>query len=115
RVNLSPNSSLLRVGENVLALQVWNDRRDSADFLLQAQLEDTHFTVGAGGYFSTPTPNAENSVAKEGLVDEVVFSQPHGFYSAALDVSLRTITENAVIRYTTNGDAPTATNGVIYS
>jgi hypothetical protein len=115
RLNLTPFGNLFRAGQNLFAIQGWNDRRDSADFLLQAQLEDAQSIFGNAGYFTAPTPNAENSQAQLGLVDEVVFSQYRGFYSTAFDVELRTITENAVIRYTTNGSPPTVTEGTIYT
>jgi hypothetical protein len=115
RINLGAFGNLLHAGENVLAIQGWNDRSASADFLLQAQLEDAKFLVGTAGYFTTPTPGAENSQAKVGVVEDVVASEPHGFYSTAFDLSLRTTTPGAVIRYTTNGSAPSLTNGITFT
>jgi hypothetical protein len=115
RLNLTPYANLFHEGPNVLAIEGWNDKTGSADFLIQAQLEDAHFTVGAAGYFISPTPDAENSLAKVGVVENVVFSEPHGFYTNSLDVTLRTSTPDAVIRYTMDGSAPSPTNGLVYS
>ncbi len=52
---------------------------------------------------------------KERRVEDVRFSDPHGFHEKSFGVELTTATDGATIRYTTNGSAPTATHGQVYS
>jgi hypothetical protein len=108
-------SGQLHSGTNYLAIAGWNDRGDSPDFLLEAQLENSRRVFGQPGYFDQPTPGVENVVAQLGLVDDPILSQPRGFYSSAFALELSCATENAVIRYTTDGSAPSLTNGVQYT
>ncbi len=115
RINIGQFANLLNEGANILAIQVWNDRAASPDLLAQAQLEIQRFIIGDAGYFAQPTPNADNSVASPGVVGEVVLGQPRGYFDAPFDLTLRTGTEGAIIRYTTNGSPPTASSGTVYA
>jgi hypothetical protein len=50
----------------------------------------------------------------KGSVDPVTFSVERGFYDHPFLVTLKTITNGATIRYTTDGTLPTAANGLTY-
>src|SRR5271157_4532033 len=57
---------------------------------------------------STPKPPGQTVAAP-------AFSPAEGVFPAAQSVTLSTSTEGAQIRYTTDGSAPTATTGTVYS
>ncbi len=66
---------------------------------------------------SLPTPEASNngSICFAGYATPPVFSKQGGYYSIAQTISLGTNTPGGVIRYTTNGNTPTATSPVYTS
>ncbi|MFN0067929.1 MAG: lamin tail domain-containing protein, partial [Limisphaerales bacterium] len=67
-------------------------------------------------YFLRGSPGIPNSFSPiTGVVDEVHFSVPRGFFPSSFNLSLHCATPGAVIRYTTNGAPPTATNGFVYA
>jgi hypothetical protein len=67
-------------------------------------------------YFQTQTPGASNGVSTiTGVVADTRFSHRRGFYTAPFSLSITCATPGVTIRYTTNGAAPTATTGSIYS
>ncbi len=66
-------------------------------------------------YFATPTPGAANTNAVDGVVGRVNASVSAGFFDVAFPVSLSTETAGATIWYTTDGSAPSPTNGQNYS
>lgn len=66
-------------------------------------------------YFASPTPGAPNIDAFEGIVDDISFSVGRGFYDAPFHGAISCATPQAIIRYTTDGAAPTPTNGEIYT
>ncbi|HYE30151.1 MAG TPA: lamin tail domain-containing protein [Methylomirabilota bacterium] len=113
--NITGFTNLLRAGENVLAIQGFNDRKDGADFLLRPQLQSSRVRVGDLAYYAQATPGAANGQPLAGLVAAPLLSHPRGFYEAPFDLTLFTPTQGAEIRYTTNGDAPTPTNGIVYT
>jgi len=87
----------------------------SAPLAYPAQLEDDSYGIASGGqirFFTDPTPGAPNGGGAGGLVAPVSFSIDHGFYAGPQSVVLTTTTASATIRYTTNGDTPTAANGI---
>ena len=63
--------------------------------------------------FGDPTPGAAND--REPRPRPVLFSAPSGPFSDSLVVTLSTATPGAQIFYTTNGSAPSPSNGVSYS
>ncbi len=65
-------------------------------------------------YFLNPTPGAPNGEGFLGLVADTKFNRNRGFYDFPIQVSILTQTPGAVIRYTTNGSAPTENFGFIY-
>jgi len=71
---------------------------------------------GAGlQFFAESTPGAINGEGFEGVVRDTTFSVDRGFYESEFDVEITSLTEDAEIRYTLNGDWPSATNGIIYT
>ena len=67
------------------------------------------------GYFVTSTPGEPNGSTYDGIVSDTTFSIDRGFYDQPFEVSLQTETEQAEIRYTTDGSQPTATHGLVYA
>jgi gliding motility-associated-like protein len=58
--------------------------------------------------FTTPSPNAANAGTINAYADKPIFDIPQGFYAAAQSLTLSTPQTGVTIRYTTNGQAPTA-------
>jgi len=69
------------------------------------------------GYLGRPTPGEANneSEAWAAVVSSVNFSKERGFYEGPFTVELSTETPKAVIRYTTDGSEPTASNALTYT
>jgi hypothetical protein len=66
-------------------------------------------------YFSLPTPGKGNREQFLGFVDAPTFSHERGFYTSSFSLSLTSETEDAVIRYTTDGTDPSLSNGITYT
>ncbi len=66
-------------------------------------------------YYGTPTPEAQNTDAKLGLVADTKFSHDRGFYYAPFTVTISTETKGAAIRYTLDGTEPDMSNGFTYN
>lgn len=115
RFDVSAFTNLIHVGGNVLAIQGLNDRRDSPDFLLRAQLDNTEVNLGASAYFASPTPGAMNSAGSQDFAGPVQAQPGRGFFEAPISVSMSSSTPGATIRYTTDGTRPGPTNGIVYS
>jgi hypothetical protein len=115
-IDISGFISALHDGENVLAIQALNRHFADGDLLLAPELEATTLLGAGERYFARPTPGAENdNGGVVGVVEEVQFSREHGFYQTAFSVVLSTETDDAEIRYTTDGSAPTLATGFEYS
>src|SRR5262249_42860265 len=80
RFDLSPSAALIKAGTNLLAIQGFNDRTNSPDFLLQAQLETTRVALGESAYFRQPTPGSINPTPSLGWVAPVEASPKRGFF-----------------------------------
>lgn len=116
--DISAFKSALVAGENVLAIQGLNFGTSSSDFLIGPEIAATF----AGevqerlGFFKTPTPRAANDTPPtDGFVADTKFSVDRGFFDAPFEVAITTETAGATIRYTTDGTAPTATTGTVYT
>lgn len=57
-------------------------------------------------YFAPASPGAKNQGGYEGLVDEITFSQGHGFRSESFTLGLLTETPEAKIYYSLDGELP---------
>jgi hypothetical protein len=83
------------------------------------QFEDTTWGLLADGistgYFSIPTPNAANGTGVVDYVRDTKFAPDRGFYDAPINVVISSNTIGAIVRYTTDGSAPTVNSGTVYS
>ena len=82
------------------------------------QKEDISYGIGADGtigFFSPASPLMANTTSDSAIVKEVKFTPNRGIYESSVTASITCSTPNAIIRYTTDGTVPTATNGTIYT
>lgn len=72
---------------------------------------------GEWGYLPRPTPGWLNDTHNRWLsrVEPVQFSHSRGFYEQPFTVTLHSPTPGAVVRYTTDGRAPTDEHGQLYT
>lgn len=101
-------------GTNLLAFHGLNDRTGSTDFLLSPELINTRIDVGLDGYFESATPGHVNATNQLGIVGDLTYDIPRGFYERPIEVAVSCATEGAIIRYTTDGSVPTTTSGSAY-
>ena len=84
-----------------------------------SQESDVSYGLGPDGvtlgFFISPTPGAANSVSTEGQVADTEFSVDRGVFTESFSLEITSATPDAEIRYTTDGSAPTATTGSVYS
>ncbi|WP_428303709.1 lamin tail domain-containing protein [Lacipirellula sp.] len=115
--NLTPYLSDLVAGENVLSIQVLNRTDASPDLLSRPQLIATQLIDDTKllRYMTKPTPGTPNVDGYEGIVETPQFSAQRGFYDAAFQLSIANPTPGSQLYYTTNGDAPTPTTGILYT
>lgn len=64
--------------------------------------------------FTTPTPNASNTGAKQEYATKPVMSQNAGFYPSPITITITSPDPNVSIYYTTNGSEPT-TSSTLYT
>jgi len=101
-------------GTNVLAIHGLNVDAGDDDFLIVPELIATS-TLAGPQYMTTPTPWDDNVEGAMGMVEDTRFSVNRGFFDAPFEVEITTDTAGAEIRYTTDGNAPTATTGTEYT
>ncbi len=104
------NFSLSQSGERLLLSRP--DGTVASDFKPPATFPNTTWGVPGGGispgFLRTPTPAAPNSPLAAAGRNDVVFSVPHGFKTAAFPLALTATVPGSTIRYTLDGSAPTA-------
>lgn len=105
--------NLLHSGTNVLAIQGLNTSAGDGDFILRPRLVAREVPTGALGYLIPPTPGEPNGATVAGFVADTSFDVDRGFFDSAFDVQVTTATAGATIVYTTNGSAPTLSNGTV--
>jgi len=113
---LHANFELQADGEYVALVMPSGAISDSLEDV-PAQRHDVSYGRSDEGllYFTSPTPGEENGLGLLGLVADTRFSRDRGIYEAPIEVAIATSTPHAVIRYTTDGSAPSGTNGTIYT
>jgi hypothetical protein len=115
-IDLTSRLNLLRTGANVLAVHGLNDSLASSDFLILAELVENKVLGLTNHYFSTPSPGAVNGSGFFAFVDNLKFDPGRGWFdNTNFSVTITSATPGVTIRYTTNGSAPSATNGLIYT
>lgn len=112
-IDLSTHLGLLQQGENVLAIHGLNSDAGDDDFLLVPTLLGVS-TSASLRYFTEPTPSAPNGEGFVGIVGDTQFSVDRGFFDAAFQLEISATTPAAQIYYTTNGDAPSQSTGILY-
>jgi hypothetical protein len=106
----------LQTGPNVLAIQGLNLAAADDDFLISPELIGRTTVQEVVRYFTQPTPGQPNAPSDlTGVVSDTNFDFDRGFYESPFNLTITTATPGATIRYTTNGDAPTATTGSVYT
>ena len=113
--NLAPYINLLQDGVNVLAIHGLNQTAADDDFLLLPELTGVSSGGSAERYFAQPSPGSANSGGSAGFVADTKFSVDRGFFDVPFTVAVTTATVGAQIYFTTNGSAPSAVNGILYT
>ena len=115
-VDLTAGLSLLRTGDNLLAIHGLNRDQRGTDFLISVELHAARpqaIDSTAGRYFADPSSGGPNGlVSYSGVVADVGLSVERGFYEQPFDVSLSTATLASMLVYTTDGSPPSLTNGI---
>jgi len=114
-ISLTTQLGLLRNGNNLLAIHGLNRAANNPDFLIMAEMAEYKPVGLTNRYFTVPSPGAFNGASFDGFVADTKFSHDRGFYETNFAVAITTETLGATIRYTTNGSAPTLTNGYVYA
>ncbi len=115
QINVSEHLGLLTTGQNILAFHGLNDRTDSPDFLLQAELLEVIAEFLDLRFFDEPTPGKPNSEGFVARVADTKFDPDRGFYGDPFQVTITTATPDAEIFYTTDGSEPGPGNGELYT
>ena len=115
-VELTAAKSLLREGENLLAIQGLNRVQSGDDFLILVELHAAQpqpIESTSGRYFAQPSPGGPNGlVSYSGAVADVGLSVERGFHEQPFELLLSTPTLGATLVYTTDGSPPSLTNGI---
>jgi hypothetical protein len=115
--NLHANFSLDATGE-WLGLVRSDGSTIASQLTVPAMFPGVSYGIGSdgnAGYLKAPTPGKANGATSEFGENEVIFSQPHGFYTNAFSLELTATVPDSVIRYTLDGSRPTVVTGTIYS
>ena len=115
-INLSAFRPLLTTGTNVLAFHGLNSSSSDGSFLIAPRLGNARQDAVPPRFFRKASPGSRNpATGFLGHVNDTSFSHKRGFYTAPFQLTLRTSTPEATIRYTTDGSTPSPTNGTNYT
>lgn len=109
--SLNDQLDQLRVGENVLAIHGMNRTLNSSDLLFMPAVQGIRqrdAEIGQADYFQSASPGEANGTVQGLPTGPVAFSIPGRGFTGTLSLSLSSEAPGATIRYTTNGDVPTA-------
>ncbi len=110
-----PPPGLLVAGTNILAVHALNLSNSDQDFFFRVELDNVFIAEYTNRYFLPTTPGSLNSTGYFGFVGDTKFSVDRGFYDTPFAVAITSATPSAVIYWTTNGSAPSPTNGFVYN
>lgn len=110
-----PSPGLLVAGQNVLAIHGLNSSAGDLTFTIASELFADQITELPGRYLKPPSPGVTNTTGFDGVVEDTKFSVNRGFFDAPFSLSITSATAGAQIRYTTNGTAPSTTNGFTFA
>jgi hypothetical protein len=116
--DISAHAKHLKKGNNILAFHGLNGGANSSDFLILPELQFNltgKAVIAAAGYLVEPTPGEVNGTPYTGFLGNVTFSEKRGFFEKPFELALTSDEEDAEIRYTTNGDAPSGPSGKKYT
>lgn len=115
--DLADHLGELVAGTNVLAIHALNTTTSSDMLMIPRLVAGTASVVTPqqAGFLNTPTPGQPNGSTFQGFVGDTAFSVDRGFFTAAFDVAITSPTIGADIYYTTDGSAPSATHGTLYT
>ncbi|YCM45245.1 lamin tail domain-containing protein [Verrucomicrobiaceae bacterium 227] len=116
--NLHTNFQLSGGGETLFLV-----KPDGVTIASQLQFPEVYPDVSYGqdgnnnetGFLQSTTPGAANSSIAANLKNEVFFSRERGLYDTAFQLELTATVPGSTIRYTTNGQKPTAVSGSLYT
>jgi hypothetical protein len=111
-VPLAPG--LLVNGTNILAIHGLNVAPNDTDFFLQAEVMGVVGSNHPVRYHWPPTPGSANGEGYSGFVADTKFSVNRGFYDTPFQVAITSATPSVTIYWTTNGSAPSPTNGFVF-
>lgn len=114
-INLNTYVQRLRLGANVLAVQILNASPDDDTILFRPQLIASRLasvTPGEHAYFDTPTPGKRNGAEEELPASRVIFSAESQTFTPPFSLELTSEFPDEVIRYTTDGRTPTRSSRV---
>ena len=115
-IDVSADVSQLVLGTNVLAIHGLNDAPADGAFLILPELRAVGTTVTTSPrYFAAPTPSTPNGVGFPAVSGTPAFSSANGLFTDPFSLTLSAAAPGAVIRYTTDGSAPTETHGTVYT
>lgn len=117
--NLTEYLPQLANGSNVLAIHGMKNTGNDASFLILPELIAGSINPAVDPAFyggGKATPGWINgSPSSLGKVADTSFSVDRGFFNAPFQLAITTPTSGAIIKYTTNGSTPSATNGSTYT
>src|SRR5262249_17908657 len=86
------------------------------DFLVLAELVENKVLGTTNHYFTTPSPGQVNGSGFFAFVNNLKFTPGRGWFDTTnFTVTVTSATPGITIRYTTNGSAPSLTNGILYT
>ena len=115
-IDVSSSLGVLQAGTNILALHGMTAATNASDFLILAELVENKVLGMTNHYFATPSPGGFNGSGFFAFVDNLKFTPGRGWFdSTNFSVTITSATPGITIRYTTNGSAPSTTNGIVYT
>ena len=112
--NIPLGPDLLEAGGNILAIHGLNRSTGSSDLLVLPRLDATTAAtnpgLGEAGYFQNATPATSNGTNQGLPAGAVTFSVPGRGFTNSVSLELSVASPNTDIRYTTNGNVPTASS-----
>jgi hypothetical protein len=89
-------------------------QQDDISYGISPDWNPGEFLLDFESHFLTPSPGKANGDVLFGFVEDVVFSVERGFKEEPFELTLSSPTQEAVIRYTTDGTAPATDHGKVY-
>ena len=114
-INVTAGIGALTPGMNVLAIQGLNRSAGDETFLVLPELVASGARILEERYFAEPSPGAPNQGGTIDFVADTRFSVDRGFFEAPFLLEISSATDGAVIRYTLDTSAPSATRGTVYT